>query len=199
MAEMSWGSLRKTAEDASKPLPKDWYDVTVEKAENTVASTGSPMIKATLQVMSGPQAGNRKVWTQFVFKPDSPFALQMFFKNLAAFGLDDAFFNTLPANPEAGMPIIAAKIQGASARALIGPRAYQGTERDNVEELSAPQGGGARPTSIAPAPTAAAAGAAPAAPVPAGASPIAPTPSVAPAPQSVPQGQGPSAPPQLAF
>lgn len=197
MAEMSWGSLRKTAEDASKPLPADWYDVTVEKAENTIASTGSPMIKATLQVMSGPQAGNRKVWTQFVFKPDSPFALQMFFKNLAAFGLDDAFFNSLPGSPEAGMPIIAAKIQGASARAKIAPRAYQGTERDNVEELSAPQGG-ARPTSIAPAPGGVT-GAAPVAPIPAGASPVAPTPSVAPAPQSVPQGQGPSAPPQLAF
>lgn len=194
MANTTWGALRKTAEDASRPLPKDWYDVVVEKAENTIASTGSPMIKATLQVMSGPQAGNRKVWTQFVFKPDSPFALQMFFKNLAAFGLDGAFFDTLPAEIEAGMPIIAGKIQGASARALIGPRAYQGTERDNVEELAPAQGGGARSTSVAPAP--ASSGAAPAAPIPAGASPVAPTPSVAPAPQ---QGNGPSAPPQLAF
>lgn len=198
MPEQTWGSLRKTAEDASRPLPADWYDVTVEKAENTVASTGSPMIKATLQVMSGPQAGNRKVWTQFVFKPDSPFALQMFFKNLAAFGLDAAFFDSLPPNIEAGMPIIAAKIQGASARAKIAPRAYQGTERDNVEELAAAAPGSARPASVAPAPSNAS-GAAPTAPVPAGASPVAPTPSVAPAPQSVPQGQGPSAPPQLAF
>lgn len=197
MTTQSWKDLKKTAEDASKPLPADWYNVVVEKAESTMSSTNKPMIKVVLVVTSGPQANNRKVWTQFVFSPDSPFALQMFFKNLAAFGLNDSFFDSLPPNPEQGMGIIAESLIGLSARAKIEPRTFNGVERDNVIELAAGQGSGSvapRPAgvgSVAPAP-----GGAPTAPIPAGASPV-----VAPATPQVPPTPtgGGSTPPQPVF
>lgn len=195
MATQSWKDLRKTAEDASKPLPEGWYDVQVEKAEATTSSTNKPMIKLVLQVTSGPQAGNRKVWTQIVFSPDSPFALQMFFQNLAAFGFNEAFFDSLPAEPEAGISVIAQQLVGAVASVKIAPRAYQGVERDNVMEYQPKAGAGTRQASVAPAPGGVG-GAAPAAPIPAGASPVqAPAPQVPPA---APAG-GPSAPPTPVF
>lgn len=189
MVSTSWGSLRKTAEDASKPLPKDWYDVQVEKAELTTSSTNKPMIKVVLQVMSGPQAGNRKVWTQFVFSPDSPFALQMFFKNMAAFGLDEKFFDSLPeGDPEVGLNLVAAQLTGCTARALIAPRTFNGTDRDNVVEITAPQGGASRPAvSVAPAPSTSSAPAGP------------PTPNVPAGPPTPGTGAAPTSPPQLTF
>lgn len=192
MAETTWGALRKTAEDASKPLPKDTYDVTVSKAESTVASTGSPMIKATLDVKSGPQAGNRKLFTQFVMKADAPFAVQMFFTNLAAFGLGEQFFAQLPDDLEAGMPIIADALVGRSARANVEPRPYQGVERDNVTGFAPPLGGAQAASvasSIAGPPVPGQSSAAPAGP---------PVPQSPPTP-GVPQGSGPAAPPQLNF
>jgi len=196
MVAKGWGDLRKQAEDASKPLPEDWYDVQVEKAEAVTASTGKPMIKMVLNVMSGPQAGARKVWTQVVFSPDNGFALQMFFKNMAAFGLGEKFFETLPVEPETAMPLIAQALPGATARALIAPRSYQGVERDNVVELNPAPGGAQRTASVAPAPVGG--GAAPSAPIPSGApAPQVPAPQNAPAP--APQAGNPAVPPPPVF
>lgn len=142
---VSWGSLKKTAEDAIKPLPADWYDVTIEKAEATTSSTGKPMIKIMLTVDSGPMAGQRKIPTQFTVSPESPFALTMFFKQLAAFGLGDAFFSSLQGADqelEIGIQTIAANLLGRQARAKIEPRAYQGVERDNCSEFAIKPGAG---------------------------------------------------------
>lgn len=169
----TWGSLRQVAEDATKPLPDDWYDVIIEKTEATTASTGSPMIKIILVVTSGPQANNRKIWTQAVFKDDSPFAMNMFFKTVGAFGLDENFFNTLPDNIADGIPLIARALEGRTARAHIAPRPYQGVERDNVmeympdgkEQPVVPTGGVG---SVAGAPTPGGVVSAPSAPTPGG-------------------------------
>lgn len=191
MAQQTWNALRKQAEDASKPLPEDWYEVTVTKTESTIASTGSPMIKATLDVNSGPQAGNRKVWTQFVMKAETPFVVQMFFQNLAAFGLDENFFNGLPDDIEAGMPIIAQALDGRSARAKIGPRAYNGVDRDNVFEFAPSAKNNNNATGLP-------GGAAPTGPPTPGAA-AAPSVSQGPPTPGASQGNGPAAPPQLAF
>lgn len=189
MTKTTWGALRQTAEDATKPLPADWYDVAIEKSEATTASTGSPMIKVTLVVTSGAQANNRKVWTQFVLKADSPFALTMFFKNLAAFGLGETFFDSLPDNIEEGLPLIANTLVGRTARAKIEPRAYQGVERDNVTELAPGTGGGQVSGIATPG----------GAPIPSiAATPPTPQISAPPTPGAGP-ATPPSAPPTLAF
>lgn len=50
------------------PLPDDWYNVRVENAEETVASTGTPGFKLELAVTDGPYAG-RKIFDRMWVSP----------------------------------------------------------------------------------------------------------------------------------
>lgn len=137
MSGVSWKDLRKTAEDATKPLVDGWYECEVEKAEATTASTGSPMIKAVLAVVDGVSTG-RKLWTQFVFSADNPNALIFFFRNMAALGLGEAFFDGLTQqglDVDASMVTIAGSIQGRRVRVKTEIREWNGAKRNNVAEL----------------------------------------------------------------
>ncbi len=143
MSGVSWRDLRKTAEDATKPLADGWYECVVEKAEATTASTGSPMIKTTLQVTSGTHAG-RKLWTQFVFSPDNPNALIFFFRNMAALGLGESFFDSLTQqglDVDSSMLAIAQSIGGRQVRVRTAIRKFNGSDRNNVEELQPSESG----------------------------------------------------------
>lgn len=143
MSTFSWKNLKKQADDASRPLPKDWYDLQVSKAEVRQAGTGSLMISARLKVTSGPYA-NRPLFTNFVLSADNPIALAIFFRNLAAFGLDDAFFETLTGpedDPSVGLQTVANNLVDRVARGEVGIRTYQGTERNEVLQFARVQGG----------------------------------------------------------
>jgi hypothetical protein len=134
----SFKDLRKAVDDATRPLPKDWYSVVVDKAEAVTAQTGSQMVKTTLKVDEGAHAG-RNVWTNFVMKLDSPFALGIFFKNMAAFGLGDAFFDGLTErglDPEAALPVIADALVGRKAKVEVDIRTWQGTERNECKAFT---------------------------------------------------------------
>lgn len=146
MTEIDWKSLRTTAKKATELLPDDWYDVAVVKTEAKPASTGAPMIKATLEVISGPYEG-RRLFTQFVLSVGSGFALNRFFDNMNAFGITEEVFDTLPQG-EAGMPTLANMLVDRTARAQVGkkewpehqdPKSY----RNEIQSLApAPNSGG---------------------------------------------------------
>lgn len=143
MTSRSWGDLKKTADDASRPIPKDWYDVIISKAVANTASTGSPMIKVQMKVVGGPY-NNRVLFTNFVLSTENAVALSIFFRNVDAFGLDDAFFTSLggaDSDPAIGMQTVAAALIGRTARAEVGIRTWQGQERNEVQQCAKPQAG----------------------------------------------------------
>lgn len=135
MTSRSFADLKKTADDATRPLPDGAYEVVVSKAEATMASTGSPMIKAQLRVIDG-QFKNRVLFTNFVLSVDSDFALSIFFNNMAALGLDDAFFNTLTDDHALAMETIAQLILGRQATANVSSRTWNGQLRNEVGNLT---------------------------------------------------------------
>jgi hypothetical protein len=138
VTSQTWQSLKKQADDASKPLPDDWYEVTVAKAEVKTASTGSLMIVAQLAVTAGPHT-NRRLFNNFVLSVDSSFALSMFFKNMTAFGLDDNFFAQLPVNGDdwsPGLQLVAEALLGRNAKAQVGTRTWNGQERNEILQLA---------------------------------------------------------------
>lgn len=137
MTSKSWGDLKKQADDASRPVPKDQYDVVVTKAELTTASTGSLMIKSQMKIVGGPY-NNRTLFTNFVLSTENSIALSIFFKNMAAFGLDDAFFGSLAgpdSDPEVGMQTVAVTLVGRTARADVSIRTWQGQDRNEVGQF----------------------------------------------------------------
>lgn len=196
MTTIDWASLRKQADEASRPIPGDtWYDLVCEKAEATVASTGSEMIKATLKVESGPHQG-RPLFTNFVLTPDNGFALNIFFTNISAFGIDPA-----RDAPGGSLMEIAMLLPGRRVRGKVGIRNWQGQPRNEIQEFT-PQtgaqigapGGAAAPAASTPT----------AVPAPAASTPTSPTPQQTQATPSIPtpatpDAAGAAAPPELPF
>lgn len=139
MSGINWQDLKKAADDATKALPSDWYDVVVKKADQKTASTGSEMISVQFEVATGPHAG-RALFTNFVLTPDSSFALSIFFRNLAALGIDDAFFRQLSdsgMDAKASLTAIAGVLSDRRARVEVGTRVWQGQDRNEVKNMSA--------------------------------------------------------------
>lgn len=132
MSEIDWASLKKDAEDATRPIPAGKYNVFVEKAEARLATTGANMVSATIRISDGPHK-NRVVWNNFVLTPDKPFALAMFFRSLGAFGITDEFFAAGPS-----MEQVAAVLVERHAIADITISTYQGQERNQCSGFSAP-------------------------------------------------------------
>lgn len=132
---VSWSKLRGDAEKAMQPLPKGVrVPVAVEKAKYQKASTGAHMVVATLVIFEG-EHSPRKVFNNFVLSPDSPFAVQMFFRNMSAFGLDDGFFTKLEGSGvsiEQQLEMIGDALVNRKAWLTMDePRTYQGVTRDN--------------------------------------------------------------------
>ena len=73
---INWDEVLEEQEADEALLPVGDYDILVEKAEGTQASTGSDMIKMTLKVINGPFAG-KVLWTNIVLKTDSTGAMRM--------------------------------------------------------------------------------------------------------------------------
>lgn len=126
MSEIDFRTLMNDSKDVV--IPDGDYVVIVSKAEATRASTGKPMIKLQLTVADGPKR-DRKLFTQITLAADNPFALQRWFKNLACFGLDAAYFN---ANPT--LERIADDLLNRGAIAVVGHRPWEGTDRNEVKD-----------------------------------------------------------------
>jgi len=147
MTGTTWGALKKQADDATRPLPDDWYRLVCAKATCKTASTGSLMIYCQFKVDDGPQFG-KSAFTNLVFSPDNSFALNLFFRKLAAFGFDDQFFRELEAaelDVEDGLQIIAAQLPDRAVKAEIGTRQFQGQDRNEIVSFAAVPGANARP------------------------------------------------------
>lgn len=128
MSEIDWASLRKTAEDGTRPVPDGTYDVEVETATATTSSTGKPMIKLVLRIVTGPHA-TRQVFTQITLSADSAFSLAIFFRHMEAFGLGKDFF---AGNPP--MAQVAEALRGRTVRVDVGSRTFQGVERNEIKD-----------------------------------------------------------------
>lgn len=111
-------------------LPIGDYDIRVIESTATTASSGKPMIKVKMEVITGPYAP-RKVFNQFVLSLENPNAVSIFFRHMRAFGLDEQFFAAL--GPEGSLDPVAAALLGRQATVKLGHREWQGENRNNCE------------------------------------------------------------------
>lgn len=186
MTEINWNDvLDEQASDMSEQLAPDGdYDVVVKKADATKASTGSPMIKLVVEVSTGPYKG-KGLFTQLVFKTDSPGAMRMSLAGLRALGFDTDRLRS--ENPP--LAKIAAELVGNDAVAVVDSREWNDEMRNNVKKFK-PAGSvsGVPPApSIGAAPTVASVPAPPAPEVP-------PAPSIPDAVEAPPAPEVPAPP-----
>lgn len=119
--------------------PQGQYDFEVVEATAKTASTGSPMVVTKLRCISGEKAG-KSITNNFVLTVDNPTALNMFFKHMAAFGLDASFFTQIGSGT---LDPVAANLVGRRARIKIGHRQWNGSTQNNVEGIEQLTGGSA--------------------------------------------------------
>lgn len=113
---------------AGNAWPEGDYDFEVVEADATIASTGSNMIKTKLRCLVGTYAG-KTVTNNFVLVPDNSAALMMFFRHMAAFGLNEDWFR---AAGTGDLSPVAAALRGRRARITLGHRTWQDMKQNNV-------------------------------------------------------------------
>jgi hypothetical protein len=124
-------SLRK---QATTILEGDFTAVVV-KTEHVVNASGKDQIKASFKITAGPYTG-RTIPHTFTFSPDSPAALQMFFSQMDAFGMGDAFFS---AGPTWGQ--IANGMLGKQVEISLKGETWNGMTREKVKNVKPSSGG----------------------------------------------------------
>ena len=162
MSSLNWADLIKDAgESASyEPLPDGDYDLVVLEATAKVTQSGKTMFSTKSQVESGAFA-KRLVWDNLVVSPDNSTALGIFFRKMAAMGLNRDFFDRAPSNAQIESALVGRKFRGQ-----IGTRTYNGNKSNEIKNYY-PATASAAPG--APAPVSAAAPAPAPAPAPAAA------------------------------
>lgn len=163
MASARYADLLKKRQDAGLEMfPVGVYDVRVHDAEKP--NRGGMGFIVQFEVISGPLAGRKfKNWMTLsdTVIENYPGLLAIWFKEMAALGLGDAFFEAEPSDEQT-----IAALKGRTATAKVGRRKKKNSE-DEVEDIRIdPPAAGAAPVA-APAPDPMAAPAALAASAPA--------------------------------
>lgn len=115
MAGLDFKSLLGTAAEAPdfSPLAPNKYTANVTGCTVKDTMTGKKMWNIEFTVAEGPSQG-RKAWTNQVLSPENATALSIFFRQMAAMGLDNDYFATEPSPEE-----IAAKLIATGAAVII--------------------------------------------------------------------------------
>lgn len=131
MADINWGALLEDSANAFEILPEGKYRMKVVKSEATQASTGKLMYKITLEVIAGPKTG-KTINSNITMTVDNKKALYMFFVNMAALGISEAY---LKSSPQPSTEQVATKMLGATADITITHQQWQGRDRENVKNM----------------------------------------------------------------
>lgn len=126
---VNFKDLMDAAGGSFEPLPKGPVDAVVTAAEATKTSNGKTMYKMTWSVLTGPNA-NRKVWGNQVISPESPPALGIFFRQMAAMGLGADYFGGNPSEEQ-----VARDLVGRQATLVLDQKEYQGTLRNEIKDI----------------------------------------------------------------
>jgi hypothetical protein len=184
------------AGEASGPLTPSDYDFVIQDANYKPTSTGKDMFVIKAVVESGPSK-NKAVWHNFVVSPESPAAMEVFFRQMNVLGMGKDFWRRDPTNEQI--------VNGLKGRRFCGSvevRPYNGVDRNDIKVIKPPKGaaGGSTPPPPppppAPAPVAAATPPPPPAPAPPAPAPapVAEAPAPVPAPEPAPAAVTPPPP-----
>lgn len=135
-------SFKELSKDANTVLTGD-HEVVITKTEVAKSQNGKPMIKCDLKVTTGPFAG-RVIKHNFTISADNPNAMKMFFAQMTALGLDEAYFDNDPP-----MAQVAGDLLGRTATATLEPNTWQGVTREQVKTWKPSNGlGGVVPSAL---------------------------------------------------
>ncbi|GAA2141740.1 hypothetical protein GCM10009760_26230 [Kitasatospora kazusensis] len=156
MSEHSFSDLLNAAGAAAgttdELLPGGEYDAEVIAANYKITDKGKLQIGIKYKVTSGPHAGVG-TWANQTLSPESPTALDIFFRAFEALGLERSGWAQFGANLAGAGEAVAEKIKGANCRIKVAVETWQNEQRNRVERVTkaAPTAPAAVPSGL-PAP-----------------------------------------------
>lgn len=148
VAKAFYRDLLKQREDAGLELfPVGTYDVKVVDADVKVnENSGRKSFIVQYEVVAGPLAG-RKVKNWMTIVSEYPGLVAMWFKDMAAMGLGDAFFEAEPEDKQ-----ICAALVGRTCQIKVGRRKKNKTSDEETEDIRVSPPTAAAPPVATPAP-----------------------------------------------
>lgn len=101
MATIDFNQILKDAADAGEygPVPIGAYEAVVTEAAASISASGNHMIKFTAKIANGPHM-NRTFNHWSTLLPTNAGMLARFLREMAAFGMDNAYFASLGSAPD---------------------------------------------------------------------------------------------------
>jgi len=152
--EFRFSELLKQADNSGFGIiPASDYDAVIDNAEVRETSTGKQKLACRFRIIGGAY-NNRVLLNDFVLSPGSPNAMAIFFRHMAALGLDSAYFSRDPS-----LNRVADDLKDKEARIKVETRTWQGVERNGIAQVQPPRKnrgfeapGGPAPVSASSAP-----------------------------------------------
>jgi hypothetical protein len=164
MGTIDWKAAREDAKAASVLIPDGEFPFECVSADAQLSNGGAPQIVADFLCLND-RYNKRTVRNWFTLTLDSPVALDIFFKTMKVFGMDEAYF-AKGDGPE--MDDIAARLLGQKVTCGVKTSEWNGQDRNKLSYFKkltgagASAGGARKNAAAAPAPRPAAKKAAPA-------------------------------------
>ena len=137
MAGLGLDDLYEEHGKQAELLPDAEYDFVVMSATHKVSQNGKDMFNCQCKVESGPYT-NKTVWHRFVISRESDIAMQIFFRQMKALGLDGTFWKRNP-----GAEQVVAALSGQRFRGTTVVKEYQGNESNEIKAIRPPAGAAA--------------------------------------------------------
>ncbi len=138
MASVRYDDLLASRKDADSAVcPAGTYDVKVHSADYGKSSSGRDMVTVKFEITSGPRTGRRLThWMTIV--PEHANLVDQWFRQMAAFGLDEQYFQAGPTNEQVERDLL-----GRTAQIEVGVRKKRGTDEDteDIKRVMPPSGG----------------------------------------------------------
>ena len=113
MGEIDWKAARKDAKAATALIPDGEYPFECIRADARTNDDGKEQVVADFLCLDE-RWSKKTVRNWFTVSLDSPIALDIFFRHMKVFGMDDSYFDKKP-----DMEDIAARMEGQKATCTI--------------------------------------------------------------------------------
>ena len=153
MTEFSFSQMLDAAKESGGA--GDWppagatYDIVITSATQKNSSSGKLGIVLRGRVEGGPHDGCG-VWSNQYLSPDSPAALDIWFRTFEALGVERSWWSQFGKDVDRAAAMVCDKIKGAKCRMSVGTEVYEGEARPRVKSITRRTGTAAAPKPSTP-------------------------------------------------
>jgi hypothetical protein len=138
MGEIDWKAARKDAKAATALIPDGEYPFECIRADARVNDDGKDQVVADFLCLDE-RWSKKTVRNWFTVSLDSPIALDIFFRHMKVFGMDDSYFDKKP-----DMEDIASRMQDQKVTCTVTHSTWNGRDNNKINGFKKLAGGASK-------------------------------------------------------